>query len=187
MLPPSRSLHHSPLSELSRIPEAYFFQSLSVTVLLTLIFRQSEFISLFSCLLISPTPHLRIWASREQGLCQSHPDWYKEWALTHGTDSNIGWVTQWSASGLARAFPNRSASIKCWESSTIPVLCLLMGSHLVRAKAPLWGILVRCSVAGRCHYPTISYSLGTTQSVFIPETGLKTTPWRLGEWMNYLK
>ena len=144
MLPPSRSLHHSPLSELSRIPEAYFFQSLSITVLLTTIFFANLSLSLclFSCLLISPTSHLRIWASREQGLYRSHPDWYREWALTHDTDSNICWVNQWSASDLARASPNRSTSVKCWDSSMIPVLCLLMGFHLVNEKAPLWGILV---------------------------------------------
>ena len=37
------------------------------------------------------------------------------------------------------------------------------------------------SVAGQCHCSTVSRSTGPTQSVFIPETGLKTTPWRLGE------
>ena len=117
------TFHHS-------FVDYHFFANLSLSL------------CLFSYLLISPTPHLRIWASREQGLYPSHPDWYREWALTHDTNSNICWVNQWSASELARASPNRSTSIKCWDSSTIPVLCLLMGSHLVREKAPVWGILV---------------------------------------------
>ena len=57
MLPPSRSLHHPLLSELSRIPEAYFSPSLSITALLTVIFCPSEFIYFCFLVCLSPPPH----------------------------------------------------------------------------------------------------------------------------------
>ena len=144
MLPPSRSLHHSPLSELSRIPEAYFFQSLFITVLLTTIFLPT-WVYLFVCFLIclSPPHHTlefelpesRDFTRPTQTGTESGP-----WHMTQ-TQIFVGWT-----SGQPRIWHERpqieALPLNAGTSSTIPVLCLLMGSRLVREKAPVWGILV---------------------------------------------
>ena len=127
MLPPSRSLHYSPLSELSRIPEAYFFQSLFITVLLTTIFLPT-WVYLFVCFLIclSPPHHTlefelpesRDFTRPTQTGTESGP-----WHMTQ-TQIFVGWTSgqprNWHERPQIEALPLnagthlRSLSSACW-------------------------------------------------------------------------
>ena len=127
MLPPSRSLHHSPLSELSRIPEAYFFQSLFITVLLTTIFLPT-WVYLFVCFLIclSPPhhslefelPESRDFTRPTQTGTESGP-----WHMTQ-TQIFVGWT---------------SGQPRIWhERPQIEALPLNAGTHLRSLSSACW-------------------------------------------------